>query len=66
VLLFYQIVRLDATAEVPPIDSCSGRGIQWDREEYSTRQVVQSDVSCSAKFSALCQTLLTTGASLVQ
>jgi len=26
VLLFYQIVRLNATAKVPPIDCCSGRG----------------------------------------
>ena len=43
VLPFYQIVRLNATAKVPSVGSCSGRVIQWDREEYSTEQVVQSD-----------------------
>lgn len=47
VSLFYQIVGLNATAKVPPIDSCSERGIQWDRDEYSTEQVVQSDVMFS-------------------
>lgn len=44
VLPFHQIVGLNATAKVPHIDSCSERGIQWDRDEYSSEQVVQFDV----------------------